>query len=749
MGNPEAVGDAVGPASTEEQNLRKMLDEMPVAFYVTDADGRLTYFNRAAIALSGWVPEIGSDKWCAAWKLFTADGAPLPHDPCPMAAARMGRHVKPGQECIAERPDGSRFWFTPFPTILRDAKGRIIGGMNMLVDITERKKAQGQSEAEFGTIFDTTPECVKIVAPDGKLLQMNPSGLSMIRASSPQSVIGKSVYDLVAPEDRERFREFNERVCGGERATLEFDIIGLGGDRRHMETHAAPLTNSDGSTVQLGVSRDVSEQKRAQRAGLLLTSIVDSSDDAIISKDLNGIINSWNKSAERIFGYTAAEAIGHPVATLLIPPDRQSEEPDILARLRKGERVDHFETKRKRKDGTLLDVSLTISPVKDPSGTIIGASKIARDLTGRKQVERSALLLSAIVDSSDDAILSKDLNGVITSWNESAERMFGYTSAEAIGQPVAALLIPADRQDEEPDILARLRRGERVDHFETKRKRKDGTLLDISLTISPVKDPSGRIIGASKVARDVTAQIRIQQELSQANGSLTRSNADLEQFAYSASHDLQEPLRMVSAYSELLRRKFDRQLGPAGDEYIGFIIEGASRMEQLLRDLRAYTHASIANEGPSPVVSAVTALQRSITNLTAGIDESGAEITFDPLPSVRMHEFQLEQLFQNIIGNAIRYRSNERPRIHVGAESEGDAWRFCIQDNGIGIDPEYKEQIFGIFKRLHNSSEYPGTGMGLAICQRIVERAGGRIWVESQRGRGSTFYFTLPASPDR
>jgi PAS domain S-box-containing protein len=626
MGKAETSGSAVAPTSTVELNLREMLDALPVAFYVTDAGGRLTYFNRAAIALSGRVPEIGTDKWCVLWKLFTSDGAPMPHDQCPMAAALKGREVKPGQECIAERPDGSRFWFTPYPTVLRDAMGRITGGMNMLVDITERKTALGQSEAEFRAVFETTPECVKIVAPDGTLLQMNASGLSMICASSAQAVIGRSVYDLVAPEDRERFREFNKRVCAGERDTLEFDIIGLGGQRRHMETHAAPLKYSDGSTVQLAVSRDVSERKR---------------------------------------------------------------------------------------------------------------------------VEQAVHLLSAIVDSSDDAIISKDLNGVITSWNKSAERLFGYTAVEAVGQQVATLLIPADRQNEEPNILAKLRKGERVDHFETKRRRKDGTLIDISLTISPVKDARGTIIGASKIARDITDQIRSQQELEQANTSLTRSNADLEQFAYSASHDLQEPLRMVAAYSEMLRRKFENQLGATGDEYIGFVVEGARRMEQLLRDLRAYTQTSVANDGPSPVVSSDNAIERSITNLKAAIDESGAVIASDPLPPVRMHEFQLDQLFQNIIGNAIRYRSEERPRIHVGAEPEGDAWRFSIQDNGIGIDPQYKEQIFGIFKRLHTSSEYPGTGMGLAICQRIVERAGGRIWVESQPGRGSTFFFTLPGSQVR
>jgi PAS domain S-box-containing protein len=730
----------------EDLNLREMLDTLPVAFYATDLKGRLIYFNQAAVALSGRVPQIGTDKWCVAWKLYTPDGFPLSHDQCSLAALLGGKELKPGQECIAERPDGSRVRFTPFPTILRDANGQMIGGLNMLVDVSKRKITQDAGKAGFGRIFDTIPECVTIVTRDGKLLKMNAAGLAMVGAASAKAVSGRSVYDLVAPEDRERFREFNERTCAGERVSLEFDIIGPGGDRRHVQTHAAPLTCFDGGTVQLAVTRDISEQTSSERAALLLSAIVDSSDDAIISKNLNGVITSWNKSAERLFGYTAAEAVGRPVAEILIPADRQDEEPDILARLRRGEWVDHFETKRKRKDGTLLDISLTISPVRDRTGIVIGASKIARDLTARKRFERDALLLSAIVDSSDDAILSKDLNGVITSWNKGAERIFGFTEAEAVGQSVAKLLIPEDRQAEEPEILARLHNGERVDHFETKRKRKDGTLLDISLTISPVRDTSGTIVGASKIARDITDQIRNREELRLANDSLTRSNADLEHFAYSASHDLQEPLRMISAYSQMLRRKFQNQLGSAGDEFIGFVVEGANRMDQLLRDLRTYTHAAIVNDGPPHLVSSETAFERSILNLKAAIEESGAEITSDPLPSVRIHEFQLEQLFQNIVGNAIRYRGEKRPRIHAGAEAEGDTWRFFVRDNGIGIDREYKEQIFGIFKRLHAFSEYPGTGLGLAICQRIVERAGGRIWVESQPGRGSTFFFTLPTS---
>jgi PAS domain S-box-containing protein len=359
--------------------------------------------------------------------------------------------------------------------------------------------------------------------------------------------------------------------------------------------------------------------------------------------------------------------------------------------------------------------------------------------------ESAAFLLGAIVDSSDDAIISKDLNGIITSWNKSAERMFGYTAEEAVGQPVATLLIPHDRQQEEPEILSRLRRGERVDHFETKRRRKDGTLLDISLTISPVKDARGNIIGASKIARDITEQVRTREALRKANERLAQSNADLEYFAYSASHDLQEPLRMISAYSEMLRRKYGTNLDEKANRYLNYLTEGTARMERLLRDLRAFTHVS-THTGPAAEIDANAVLRDTLLNLKAAIDESRAEVIFDPLPTVCLHEFQLAQLFQNIIGNAIHYRSEAVPRIHIKAEADGDAWRFAIQDNGIGIATEYREKIFGMFKRLHTAADYSGSGMGLAICQRIVERVGGRIWVESQLGRGSTFFFTLPAA---
>jgi signal transduction histidine kinase len=225
---------------------------------------------------------------------------------------------------------------------------------------------------------------------------------------------------------------------------------------------------------------------------------------------------------------------------------------------------------------------------------------------------------------------------------------------------------------------------------------------------------------------------------------LRRANSDLEQFAHSASHDLQEPLRMVSLFTQMLQEQYAGRLDKTADEYIGHAVAGAARLETLIRDLRSYLTIPREAGGPLCSTDAELALGRAIADLKALIEDSGAIVHHDPLPIVGMSEVHIEQLFQNLVGNAIKYRSNHVPQIHVSASEQDGAWRFAVKDNGIGIDPEYAQQIFGIFKRLHPSDTYEGTGVGLAICQKIMERYGGRIWVESVAGEGATFFFTVP-----
>ena len=453
----------------------------------------------------------------------------------------------------------------------------------------------------------------------------------------------------------------------------------------------------------------------------------------------DGTILWANRAEMQLLGYAPAEYIGHNIAEF--HADAAVIE-DILCRLKKNEKLEGCQARLRCKDGSIRYVSIN-SNVYREEGRFVHTRCVTLDITEQKKNIEVFERLAAIVESSDDAILSKDLHGIIQSWNRGAQRIFGYTPEETIGQHIS-MLAPQEHADEIPDILTRIARGERVDHYETKRKTKDGRILTISLTVSPIRDASGAVVGASKVARDVTERVRQEQALHEANTALRRANADLEHFAYSASHDLQEPLRMVATYSELLQKRFGGQLGPTGDEYIGHTIRGALRMEALLRDLRTYAQVSAADYEPREDLEAGAVLTNALANLESSIAETGAQITSAPLPRIRIYEFQLEQLFQNLIGNAIRYRGSDPPRIHVAAERQGREWVFSVQDNGIGIDPKYKEQVFGIFKRLHTAAQYPGTGMGLAICQRIIERLGGRIWVESEPGRGSTFFFTVP-----
>jgi PAS domain S-box-containing protein len=370
-----------------------------------------------------------------------------------------------------------------------------------------------------------------------------------------------------------------------------------------------------------------------------------------------------------------------------------------------------------------------------------GLSVFFRDITERRQAEEAKLLLAAIVESSDDAIISKSLDGIVMSWNAGAERIYGYCAEEMLGQPILRLL-PEERHAEEAMILERLRRGERIEHFETVRRAKDGRLLDMSVTISPLRDAGGRIIGASKVARDITARKKTEEARARLTTELQRINDELRQFSYIVSHDLNEPLRTISNFVTLLAREYRGKLDTTAEEYIDFVVDGAQRMQQMLADLLAYTRVS----GPAQEFTAVDSeevLAHVLTSLHVAITEAKAEITHEPLPMVRGNATLLGQVLQNLIGNALKFRRKEPLRIHVSAQRGNGHWRFAVRDNGIGIDPRQADRIFLVFQRLHTRSEYPGTGMGLAICKKIIERHGGRIWVESRLGEGSIFYFTI------
>jgi PAS domain S-box-containing protein len=352
-----------------------------------------------------------------------------------------------------------------------------------------------------------------------------------------------------------------------------------------------------------------------------------------------------------------------------------------------------------------------------------------------------------VLENIEDGYYEVDLAGNFTFSNDSMCRILGYPKEELMGMN--------DRQYTDKENAKKVfqafnkvyRTGEPRRECDWEIIRKDGTKKYVDASVSLRRDSSGKPIGFRGIVRDITERKRAEKALKEKSEELVRSNKDLEQFAYVASHDLQEPLRMVTSYVQLLARRYKGKLDSDADEFIGFAVDGAIRMWKLINDLLTYSRVGMRGKELEPT-DCETILHQSLNNLKVAIEEKEAVVTHDPLPTVMADSPQLGQLFQNLIGNAIKFRGNEAPRIHVSASQNGNGWTFSVRDNGIGIAPEYAERIFIIFQRLHRREEYPGTGIGLAVCKKIVERHGGRIWVESEVGKGATFYFTLLASKE-
>jgi PAS domain S-box-containing protein len=369
--------------------------------------------------------------------------------------------------------------------------------------------------------------------------------------------------------------------------------------------------------------------------------------------------------------------------------------------------------------------------------------------------------LAAIVASSSDAIIGKNLSGIITSWNAAAERIFGYTAEEIVGQSILTL-IPPELQHEEPGIIGRIQRGERIDHFETRRRHKDGHLIDLSLTVSPIRDRNGVVIGASKIARDITAQKESERALREARDALAQANAELEnrvqartlslqqaieqmeEFSYSVSHDLRSPARAMAGYATAVLEDFGDKLGPEGREYLDRIVRNAARMDRLIQDLLSYGRLNRHEMAVQPV--ALERLVREIIEQYPEMQPPRAEIMIEgPLCEVMGHEPSLSQAISNLLSNAVKFvRPGMTPRVRVSCERRGAMIRLNVQDNGIGIPLQYRHRLFGMFERVHPELKYEGTGIGLAIVRKAVSRMGGTSGVESDESGGSQFWIELP-----
>lgn len=468
--------------------------------------------------------------------------------------------------------------------------------------------------------------------------------------------------------------------------------------------------------------------------------------DGVVATDVRGRIRFFNRVAHALTGWRPEEALGRPVEEVLrfeqTRDDSVTENPALIA-IRERRSVDHSTgIVLVGRDGRRTHADANAAPTFDSEGRLVGSVLVLHDVTERERAEER---FRAAVEAAPNAMIMVDSEGRMTLVNTQTERLFGYSRAELIGKPIE-MLVPERFRGSHHGYRAAFLANSSVRPMGSGRDlfglRRDGSEVPIEIGLNPIETSEGMFV-LSSIA-DITERKRSERQLRQRSEELARSNRDLEQFAYVASHDLQEPLRAVAGPLQLLQRRYQGQLDARADEFIGHAVDGATRMQTLIDDLLSYSRVGRL-EDPKQLVPAEQALEMALKNLSVVIQETSAEVTHDGLPVVQAISSQLTLLFQNLIGNAIKFRSKDRPtRIRIDAQEAGDEWRFSVADNGIGISEQYFERIFVIFQRLHTRREYPGTGLGLALCKRIVEHHGGRIWVESAPGEGSTFFFTMP-----
>src|SRR6202163_1457050 len=464
--------------------------------------------------------------------------------------------------------------------------------------------------------------------------------------------------------------------------------------------------------------------------------LLEAAPDAMVVVNQGGEIVLLNLQAKKQFGYRRDELIGQKVKNIipegfaerLIADDLRSAEDALAQQIGAG-----IELTGPRKDGGEFPIEIMLSPLESAEGTLVTAA--IRDISVRKDAEKHLAQMESryrgLLEAAPDAMVVVDQRGEIVLLNVQAEKRFGYRRDELVGQKVkniipegfAERLIADSLRSAEDALAQQIGTG-----IELTGRRKNGSDFPIEIMLSPLESAEGILVTAA--IRDITVRKKSEEHLVKTVGELKRSNDELEQFAYVASHDLQEPLRMVASYTQLLAKRYKGRLDSDADEFIAYAVDGSNRMQGLIQDLLAYSRAGTDGMALREIPSE-NALKEALTNLRATIEESNAVVTHDLLPAITMDETQLVQLFQNLVGNAIKSRTPEAPYVHVSAAKNGrNEWIFCVQDNGMGIDPQYFERIFIIFQRLHGREEFKGTGIGLAICKKIVERVGGRIWVE-------------------
>ncbi|HEU5453097.1 MAG TPA: PAS domain S-box protein [Terriglobales bacterium] len=591
------------------------------------------------------------------------------------------------------------------------------------------------------------------ISRDGLITDVN-HATELATGISRDRLIGSDFADYFTDPDRAR-RGYQQAFSEGYVRDYPLAIRCACGTAMEVLYNATVFRNEAGEVEGIfAAARDVTERTRAELAARRLAAIVESSDDAIIGKTLEGIVLTWNQGAERLYGYSAAEMVGRSVMAV-VPAEHQGEVRELLRRIAAGERIEHHETVRQRKDGSRVDVSVTLSPTKDARGEVTGASTIIRDITERKRAEEAVRRANAynrsLIEASVDPLVTIGSDGKITDVNAATEAATGCGRQELIGTDFSDYFTdPAQARAGYEQVF----REGLVRDYPLELRHRTGSVVSVLYNASIYRDQGGNTAGAFAAARDITARKRaedevrklnqeLEQRVQQRTAELQSANLELEAFTYSVSHDLRAPLRHLSGFAKLLLEENAAVLNATGRHYVDEIRDAARRMGQLVDDLLELSRMNRQALNPQPV-ALEPVIQQAVRELAPEIGQRAIEWKIAPLPHAVGDPVLLKQVFANLLANAVKFTRPRNPAvIEVGEQVAQGETVYFVRDNGVGFDMRYIDKLFGIFQRLHRTEDFEGTGVGLAVVQRIIHRHGGRVWAEAQPDRGATFFFTL------
>ncbi|MDB4989282.1 MAG: hypothetical protein JWN04_4460 [Myxococcaceae bacterium] len=612
-----------------------------------------------------------------------------------------------------------------------------------------------KAEARFARLSESGVIGIVVSDIDGHIAEINDTLLALLGHSRADILSGKVPWrDLTPPEwrdvDQRAIALLLESGVGGQR---EKEFIRKDGTRVSVMINSAMLEGESRECISYVLdltSRKEAEaavaQLREQRAAdLRFRALLESAPDAMVIANEAGAIVLVNRQAESLFGFSRDELVGQPVEMLL---------PERLREALPSRRADYFrelgvrsmngdlELQGQRKDGSEFAIEVSSSPLQTEGGLLV--SNAIRDITERKKAEQQRASLAAIVSASADAIIGKTTTGEITSWNHGAARIFGYQAQEVIGKSIS-LIIPPGEEPQEAAILQAVGRGE-VLRFDAKRLRKDGSYIDVSVTVSPVRDAAGRVIGIAKVARDITERRQAEAALLCAKDAAESASRELEAFSYSVAHDLRAPLRGMNGFAQILLEDYGDKLDEEGTDCLHEIHSNAKKMGELIDALLSLSRTTRTELRPE-LVNLSELVRNIAAELAATAPEREVSLVVQEPLQVSMDPALTRVLFDNLLGNAWKFTAHvAHARIEIGTVSKDGMLAVFVRDNGAGFDMAHAHKLFAPFQRLHTVAEFPGTGIGLATVQRIAHRHGGRIWAEGQVGAGAAFYLALPAS---